>query len=168
MEDIYEIANQIFSNDPKKRLSIQLDLSNEDISEVFEILCIFMAECLQIKLPRPGGASPPAVLNTESREITNNINEFILTLKLYFQSFGFNFQYDIINRDNTLLLKDYYLFQVDKKYNFINLATEFIYNNIYMSYIPGLHKSNNLGDYVLYLRIREIIYKIKFNFLQEY
>ena len=152
MTDIYHISAKIFNKQPQKPNSIQLYLDKGDMNELFEILCIMIGECLNLKLPN-------------LIKYNRNISNFITTLKQYFQSFGFDFNYQIItDPDNhEFRFNNYYDFQVEKLYNF-KMVTKFIYHDFLMNYIPGIHNSNNLSDFVLYLKIKQTIYQLNFNY----
>jgi len=161
MEDIYEIANEIFTREPQPRFSIELDLShNNDISEVFEILCIFMAESLQIRLPFV-------------YENNGDVDAFILILKEYFRSFGFDFRYELVDDNIGRRFENFYVFQPERRYyDWLKVGTGYMYYDRYMNYLPGICNSNHLENYILYLKIGEEgyerIYEIKFNFLGVY
>jgi len=148
MENIYNIAQKIFTFEPQPANSIQLDLVEQsDMSILFEILSILIAECLEIQLPG-------IVRNNR------NISTFIIKLKQYLQSFGFDFSYEKLEEDVGRLFQQRFTFQVDKLYKIAQVRNEF--NNCI--YIPGLHNSDHLEDFKLFIKVKEDIYKLNFKF----
>lgn len=148
MENIYQIASEIFKYEPQDPHSIQLQIVNhEDLSIVFEVMCILFGECLELKLP--------GVINNN-----RNVNNFIMTLKEYFHSFGMNFDY--IQTNNNQHHINCLTFQPDRTYQNIELRTDFLYHNFLISYEPGIHNSNTLQDFKLSIKIGNIFYQITF------
>lgn len=151
MSDIYYIASEIFTKNPQQPNSIQLYIDNGNINELFEILSILMGECLNLKLEN-------------LIKFNRSIDTFIITLKQYFQSFGFDFSYQIITTQPEFIFKNHFDFQIERLYNNFQVSTKFIYQDFLIKYIPSVHISNDLSDFVLYFKIKEIIYQLNFNY----
>ena len=152
MENIYNIAQQIFSQEPQEPDSIHLELVEEsDTSILFEILSILLIECVELQLPK--------ILRHDK-----SIDTFIIKLKQYFQSFGFDLTYDRVEQYNQEF-KNYFVFQPNKLYNISRVRTEFINHNHTYMYIPGLHNTDNLKNFKLCVKINNNIYKLSFKFL---
>ena len=153
MENIYNIAREIFTQEPHQPNSIQLDLVEEsDTSILFEILSILLVECLEMQLPN--------ILR-----YNRNIDTFAIKLKQYFQSIGFDFTYEKLETYN-FEFKNHFLFQPGKLYYIPKIRTEFLYHNQTHMYIPGLHNSNNLKNFKLCFKINNDIYKLTFKFFR--
>jgi hypothetical protein len=149
-KDIYDIANEIFSEEPREANSIRLELLEQGSPAIlYEILCILMCECLERKLPY--------VLQNN-----RNIDQFILTLLEYFHSFGMDFQYEILEDYNTRECYHMLPFQLNRRYNYFGVRSEYIYYDFTLPYEPDIHQGNSLEDFKLCIRIRNITYKITF------
>ena len=152
MENIFQIAQELFTLAPQEPNSIQLEIVlQNDISMLFEILSILLIECLEMKLPN-------IIRNNR------NIDTFTIQLKQYFHSFGFDFTHEKLEEYNQVF-NDHFIFQVEKKYNIPKIRTEFIYQDHTYMYIPGLHNSDHLKDFKLYFKVRNDVYKLNFKFL---
>lgn len=154
MEDInniYNIAQQIFNQEPQGVNSIQIDIiNNVNPAILFEILSILMCECLEIKLPN--------ILRNN-----HNISQFILNIKQYFHSFGMNFDYKLINiREHGGDFRHSLVYQTNRSYIF-EVKTEFLYYDLLIPYEPDIHITNELNNFKLLIKIREQIYQITFN-----
>lgn len=151
MDNIYNIAEQIFSEEPQEPHSIQIDIVNQtDCGILFEILCILFCECVQKKLPN--------VLRNN-----RNVENFILILKQYFRSFSMDFNYERIElRDHNGEFFKLLNFQLGREY-FFGIRTEFNYYDFSIPYEPGIHNANDLNAYHLLIRVRDHIYKIEFS-----
>ena len=150
--DIYEIARQIFREEPRDRNSIQIQITNiNNPAIIFEIASILMCECVDHRLPR-------VLTNHQS------INRFINQAKLYFQSFGMDFDY-IHLPEHDGVFTDYLNFQSQISY-FFEMRTEFQYYDFLINYQPDIHISDNLNDFKLVLKIYGHYYQVTFKFLR--
>ena len=153
-EDIYNIAQQIFTQEPQDANSIQLSIiNNANPAILFEVLSILFCECLQIKLPN--------IIRNQG-----NIDNFIITLKEYFYSFGMNFNYEKINlNEHTGEFFHILPYQVNRRY-FFGVRTEFIYYDLLIPYEPDIHMTDELNNLKLLIRIQDHIYRINFKLLR--
>lgn len=150
--NIYSIAYEIFMQEPQPPNSIQIEImNNNNPAIIFEIASILFCECIELKLPR--------LLRNE-----RNINDFILQLKQYFQSFGMDFNYQHLT-DYPGSFNNSLSFQLGKTY-FFQMRTEFRYYDFLIYYEHDVHESNNLTDYVLILKLFDNYYHVSFKFLR--
>ena len=154
--NIYNTAYEIFRYEPAKTNSIRLDIINQtDSGMIFEILAILMCEGLKIKLPN-------VIQNNR------NINNFINTLKQYFQSFSMDFDYEILEDDEEINFGFYNFlnFQANVTYELFKIKTQFKYYDFFIPYEPGIHNSTELKDYLLCIKIGDLCFRIQFKFLR--
>ena len=151
MENIYHIAREIFSEEPQDPNSIQIEITNQtNPAVIYEILCILMAECLELKIPN---------LIRHNR----NVGNFIIRLKQYFQSFGFDFTYDhFIEADFEQTFYNVLPFQFNTPYQNVQMRSEFVYYDFHILYEPDLHMSNSLSEFKLCIKIGGDIYRLMF------
>lgn len=153
-QDIYDIAREIFRYEPGPPNSIQLEIVNQsEPSIVFEILSILLCECLEMKLPG-------IIRNNRNMEI------FILNLRQYFNSFGINFNYQII-LNNQLDFYQILPFQVNRTYNNFGIRTEYQYYDFFLPYEPGIHESDNLKQFFISINVRGLIFRLNFDYFLE-
>lgn len=155
MENIHQIALKIFSKEPEPKNSIQLEIVNhKEPAIIYEILAILFAECLEIKLPN--------IL-----KYNKNIDKFITTIKQYFNSFGIDFDLELLDKNNYNT-RDFFnvlLFQVNKKYHNFFLRSEYKYFDFFIPYEPSVHTTINLSELKLCIKVKEEYYRIGFKFL---
>lgn len=155
MEDvnnIYNIAEQIFNQEPKEQNSIQLDIiNNANPAILFEILTILLCECLEKKLPN---------ILRNNRSIT----VFILNIKQYFHSFGMDF--NCIKLENHSGEFGHTLsYQSNRRY-FFGVRTEFMYYDLLIPYEPDIHITDEINSFKLLIKIRDQIYQVSFKALR--
>lgn len=104
--DLEEIAQQIFASEPKPKFSIQIQIENSNIKELFEALLMLATHGMKKIYGSPDGKVNLSELTKKDIKYFNQ----------YFQSFGMLIQIDIENYD---IHKDY----ESIKYNKIKLKS---------------------------------------------
>ena len=156
--DPYQIATELYNNEPQPPNSIQWQLENMgDVTCIFEILSILVAEYIEKKLKY--------VLRGNK-----SVEQFIDTLKAYFRSFNMKVKCEEVRTIPHVPFKEYFIFQVQQKYNYAKYGAKVsrkINNLNYNSlYIPGKVPSDNLKDYVLCVNdVTGKFYEITFDYL---
>ena len=95
--EIDNIAKQIFSENPKPKFSICLNLDiNSSINEQFEIISlIFFRGVNDLIITQEYNNN-----NNDIKELKSYLLKKILLLKIYFGSFGINLNYENIPKKN--------------------------------------------------------------------
>ena len=143
--DPYQIAQELYSNEPQEPNTIQWQLQDMgDVTCIFEILCILVAEYIERKLKY--------VLRGNKSE-----QQFIDTLKAYFRSFNIKVECKEVNQSRHIPFKNFFSFQVNNHYSYAKFGTKVcqVRNNLKYNttYIPGMIPSNNLHEYVLCVNV---------------
>ena len=166
--EIDNIAKQIFSEKPKPKFSICLNLDiNSSINEQFEIISLMFFRGVN-----------DLIITQEYNNDYNDIKELksyllkkLLLLKIYFWSFGINLNYENIQK------KDYKKFKMfnrpsyytENKYNFdfVILKKFFFKGKNKILYYNHNKKENNIKNMFIIIKFRNHYFKFSFNLLEK-
>ena len=161
MNNISEIAKNIFTKEPQQTGSIQLELEKSDLNNLFEILTLILLEGITIKYGEDTDLTYLNDLNT--RQINDN---FFLKFKEYFNSFGFDINMEIKTEIPQLNSSKKLLYD-NKNYNF-NMCTLYktqtVEDKVYFSYYHPFLKIEILNNTSLNIITKKYLLSISFDF----
>ncbi|SUZ50745.1 uncharacterized protein METZ01_LOCUS3599 [marine metagenome] len=165
--EIDNIAKQIFSEKPKPKFSICLNLDiNSSINEQFEIISLMFFRGVNDLI-----ITQEYNDNNDIKELKSYLLKKLLLLKIYFGSFGINLNYENVPK------KDYKNFKMcnrpsyytENKYNFdFVILKKFYYkgkNKIL--YYNHNKKEDNIKNMFIIIKFRNHYFKFSFNLLEK-
>jgi len=165
--DIDKIATQIFSEKPKPKFTIGLNLDiNSSINEQFEIISLIFFRGIN-----------DLIINKEYSEINDikllklHLLRKLLLLKIYFSSFAVNLKYENVlkkdyNKFNMINSPSYY---TNNKYDFdfIILKKKINKSKHMILYYNHTTKEENIDNMFIIIKFKNHYFKFSFNLLEK-
>lgn len=166
--DIDNISKKIFSDKPKPKFSIQLNIDiNSDINQQFEIISLIFLRGIDKKIFENNILSN----NDDIKEIKKIISKQLFLIKLYFNSLGINFEISNLNKKDCLKYKLYNSpsFYSKNKYpfDFCFIKNNSIKGRIFESSYNYNKKSNSINEIFIIFKIHNHYFKVYFDFLKK-
>jgi len=163
--DIDKIALKIFSEKPKPKFTIQLNIDiNSDINQQFEIIALIFLRGINEKINNE-------YLNIDNvKELKKIIQKQLFLLKIYFNSFALDFKFSNLEKKNCTKynFSNSPYFYNKNKYNFDFCFLKNIYRKgrLFETSYNYNTKSNSLNEIFTIIKIKNHYFKISFDFLK--
>jgi len=163
--DINNISKQIFTEKPKPKFSIQLNLDiNSDINQQFEIISLLFLNGINHIIYQKN------ILIDDVKECKKIISKQLFLLKIYFNSFGIDFNIDNLNKkDCSHKLFNFPPFYSKNKYpfTFVFLKNIILKGRKFQSQYNYKKKSISINENFIIFKIQNHYYSVSFNFLKK-